>query len=611
MKKSLLILSLFTAVSISAQTSTEPKTAWANLLTGVQGNDQSIATVAYGTNQIYWLQTDGTNNKDRIVSYAGVDLYEGAMFENGTTNTTNKNLTLLKTDANGEKQWCLYSEWGDFATGTEGGLAVKSNGDVVFSQIVRHTQGYFDHPVTIVDGKGNHTELLPWNISEKRWNQLVVGTVSSDGELKWVKVYAVDNSPAAAASGANADFTSDAVSNKGIVVDSQDNIYVYGSHSASITFPKSDNTSVEVKAKNVSSWNGASSGRPCCLFLVKLDENGYFLNNLQETGDEIKQSVIENINFNDGKLYVVGNVVGADDKSISISGFNLGTTAMASLMVGCVDTDLKAEWFKVYPNDGGATGGNAMQSCKVALSKENVWISGVFNGSIQNQSDSKESIETVAKTTREGFILKLDRTTGNWVKAVTSKTAFEDKNLIAYTQLVLPESEPENIYAYGYDMMGKKDIFLRCYSTDDLTPSVDKSYSLVTTPGMLSCNTICYVPESASLYLSARANKDMTPIGGETVSGITGYTELLMRVNMPQGFTSGVADLYTEPATELNIVIGKGQIFVQNNGEKTQLFNVYDLAGRKVASATVEAGEFYTISLESGIYIVNGKKVML
>lgn len=602
MEKVLLSLSMISVLSVTAQTLSEPKAEWANLLTGVQGADQVQSISARGTNEVYWLATNGTTSKDRQVDYGDVKLYDGAMYD-GTSK--NYNLTLLKTDASGKEQWCVYSEWGDFTSGNEGGVTTNSKGDVIFATTVRHTEGYLDKPITIVDAKGNKTEI-EWAV-EKRWKQLIVGSVSSDGELQWVKVYGVDNGKAAAAS---TDFTADAIQCSGIAADNEDNIYICGRHYAAMTFPKADNSDVTIEAKNVSTWNGNIQTAAGCMYIVKLDKDGYFLKNLAESGDEIVQSQISQLEVNDGKIYATGLVKGYEGKSISISGKSIDTTDWYSPIVACLDTDLNAQWVVCYPGSD-FEGASTYQLMHITLTEDAIYLTGGFNGEFANPANAAESVKTITKNTREGYLVKLNRENGSWIKGVTSNSSFGDTKLLIYTGSLVPASEPGKVYVYGYDMTGSKSVYLRCYDSATLEADKDHSWTLVTTTGMPSCAAMAYEPETSSLYISARSNKAMTPLGGEESAAITGYTELLIGFKLPTGFASGISAIAAEGETPLMLACSKGMIFAGNVSDKAQILTVYDLSGRCVVNKEVAPGEQLNINLESGLYIVNGRKVML
>lgn len=71
--------------------------------------------------------------------------------------------------------------------------------------------------------------------------------------------------------------------------------------------------------------------------------------------------------------------------------------------------------------------------------------------------------------------------------------------------------------------------------------------------------------------------------------------------------TSGIADLTVDSKDGLALQPGKGSVTLQS--AKPQVVNIYDAAGRRVVRMNVHGNE--TITLPSGIYVINGKKVAL
>ncbi|MDE7437236.1 MAG: hypothetical protein K2M93_02005 [Muribaculaceae bacterium] len=607
MKKVLLLASLLSVTGAYAQSLTEPKAAWANLLIGKPGQDQATDIKTDGDNQIYWMLTDGSTTDDRDVTYAGEKLYDGSVYD-GTS--SNKNLTILKTDGDGTKQWCVYSAWGDFAP-SEGGLAVKSNGDLIFVGSVRHTDGYFDKPITIVDAKGTSTEL-DWTLPAdgRRWDRLVVGSISSTGELQWVKTYNVDNSPVPGATGNRADFTADAINVYGAAIDNDDNIYICGNFRADMTFPKSDGSSVVLHPKNVSEWNGDPQGVAGSFYLVKLDGQGYYLNNLEEGGAEISASYIQNLEWVNGKLYAYGYMKGKDNATVTISGFDLIPSAYVSPIVGCLNSELKADWFKCFPGDAVA-GKNAVQNVGMTVADGTIWLAGQYNGKISDSQDAEKFVASTQGNIREGFIIKLDQQTGAWLKSANSKTDFTQSYLTGYFKVIVPASDVNNVYVFGYAMNATVGVFLRCYDKESLVGQPDNSWNIVTKGGVPTAQNIAYTPKNGAVYVTVRGNQAFQPMGGELTENPGGYTNLLARFNLPEAFTTDVREIGEMNTSALTIELVNGGIMANNNSATSEMVTVYDLTGRKVAEKRVEAYSQEVISLASGLYIANGSKILI
>lgn len=599
MKKTLLFVSLLTAVSMYARDDAAPASVWANILTGIPGQDQSSSISVYGNNAVYWMLTDGSTSADRDIMYGGEELYQGASY-NGTS--SNKNLTLLKTDAGGVKQWCVYSSWGDFSQ-NEGGIAVTPEGGAVFSCTVRHTDGYLDKPITIVDAKGYSTEI-EWKV-EKRWKRLIVGYVSPEGELQWVRTYDLDNSPVPDATGSYASFTSDAITNTGVAVDADGNIYVCGNYRTALTIPKPDGTSVTLRPKNVTGWTGSPQSSVGVLYLVKLDRDGYYLNHIDEEGDEITASAIQNIEWHDGSLYVSGYLKG--EGNVSVSGVSLKPTKYICPVIGRFNSNLGAAWLTCLPGDA-VMNASVIQNTGLTVSEGNVWYTGMYNGKISDPSDQNRFVASAKNNPREGFVIKLDSTDGSWLAGASSKDGFGDVTITGYFKAIVPVAEPGKVYIYGYNMTAG--VFLRCYDRATLVADPEASWNIVTSKGMVTCQNIAYVPEISAAYVTVRSNQAFQPLGGELSENPGGFTNLLARFNLPEDFKSGIRRVESED-TALSISYSRGNIRIFNRSGNAETVYVLDLAGRKVFTVKVRAGEERGIDLEPGIYIVNGRKIML
>lgn len=603
MKKLLLFSSFLSVLGAVAQTAEAPKFEWANLLIGKPGQDQATAVVTDGSDQIYWMLTDGSTTADRDVTYAGQALYEGSPYD-GTS--SNKNLTILKTNAGGEKQWCVYSTFGDFAP-SEGGLAVNSNGDLIFTGSVRHTEGYLDKPITIVDGTGAST-AIDWTIENNRYDRMIVGSISSVGKLNWVKTYDIDTAPVPAATGTRTEFTADAITVGGVAVDNEGNIYVCGNYRTALTFPKADGTNVTLQPKNVEGWNGDSQGTVGSFYLVKLDANGYYLSNLAETGDEIAASYMLNLEWEDGKLYAYGYLKGDGQAAVTVSGVRLVPTEYVSPIVGCFNSNLEASWLKCLPGD--AVGGKyALQSIGLTVADGAYWLCGMYNGKISDSANPDKFVESTQGTLREGFIIKLDASTGEWLNAANSRTEFNQNYLTGYLKVLVPETE-SRVYVYGYAMNATVGVFLRGYDKVSLVGDPDSSWSILTKGGVPTAITAAYTQENGAVYALARGNQEFEPLGGELLENPGGYTNVLARFDLPlsEGGSS-IAEI-TESGSIQVLPVRGGIKIVNTSGERVVL-PIYDLTGRKIHEVAVESYDEQLAHFASGIYLVSNQKILI
>lgn len=571
MKKFILLTSLIAAAGMT-NAAVQPVNTWSKFLTGKPGQDDCRAIVTDGANQVYWLAFEGSTTADRDVKFGDVVLYDGAKYD---STSANKNLTLLKTDAAGNEAWCLHSNYGDFLA--SGGLAVTSTGDVVFCGKVRHTEGYLDEPVSITDGKGK-TVTLDWKV-DKRYQRLYIAKCTSDGELLWIRTCDLET----AMNINNKTFASDAINVNAIAVDKDDNIYVGGNNQATMTVEKKDGSVVTISAKNLASYDGGNQASAGSLYILKLDSDGYYVNNLAETGDEITESKILSLEYSDGKLYASGTVKSSKGTAkISIDGKELTPTAYPCPLVASFNTDLTANWVTMLPMTTD-TNGSGCQTQNLATKYDNkyFWLTGTYNGKISDPANEANYVEsTVKKNTREGFVIKLDAATGNWIKGVSSKGSFSETYLTGYIQPICPANEPDNLYVNGYCMNATVGSFLRCYDKETLEGIADSSWNIVKGGGAPTASACAYAPSTGKIFVSTRGNGIFEPLGGEKTEKPSGFTNLFSCFQMGEGFVSGIND-----------------INVDNEGQEEGITRYFTIDGVEVSAPT------------SGLYIrVRGNK---
>lgn len=548
------------AFSPALADNTTPVFEWGNLLTGRPGQDQTRGIAAYGSDAIYWMATDGSVSGDTDVTYAGRFLYDGSEYE-GTS--ANKNLTLLKTNAAGEEQWVIHSTSGDFISG-EGNVAVTPEGNVVFFGTVRHTDGRLAEGISLVDAKGNRHEL-GWDVNDRRNIRLFLATATSEGEILWAKTYEVATTPAAAASGSNADFTADAVNAYALALDNDGNIYVGGRYRNPLTFPAANGANVTLTPKNVSEWTGDSQKSSGDLYVVKLNSDGEYLANLKETGDEVEITYTWDLAVSNGAVYMTGYAKGNGEASFTLGSTQLTPNEYYSPIVAKLDTDLNPEWVKLLPGDAVA-GKNALQNIGMTVSNTSVWLAGQYNGRISDADDSAKYVESTQGNLREGFIIKLDAADGEWLAATNSRTDFDQNYLTGYLKVVdEDQTGSDNIFVYGYSMNAGVGAFVRSYNATTLAADLDNSWNLVTQGGVPTAQDLVYVPATSRAYLTVRGNKAFQPFGGEESETVSGYTNYLACFELPKGESTDVTDIITDDEKAV----------------------YYDLQGRAIASPTL------------------------
>lgn len=585
-------------VSSASATMLEPTCTWAELLTGVPGQDNARAIATDGDNNVFWMCITGSKTGDTDVYLGKQYLYDGANYE-GTS--ANKNLTILKTDSLGIPQWVAYTVSGDFSN--DGGISVDPDGNLIFAVTGRHTDGALDSPLRfeVYNWKDYSVKTIDWTTS-RRYTRLITGSISPEGKYNWVRSCDIATTPMPAATSATyKEFTPNAISCNDVATDNEGNIYVCGNFREDLYVPSAGGKEVTLKPSNVSAWNGDSQKNAGDLFILKLDKDGYYINSLTQEGGEINWATMQNLEWHDGLMYVSGYMTGNGETAATVAGTELVPAEYVSPVAGCLDTDLNAKWMVCYPG-APVDGKNAVQNVGIRVYDNNLWMVGQYNGRISSPDSEDTFVESTQGTLREGFIIKLDAANGKWLASANSRTGFPESVLTAYLDAFIAPDRPDCLFVYGYGMNASVGIFVRGYDTQDLEAISDQTWQLVYEGGMPTTTCAAYVPENNSLYLTARGNKPFYLWGWGETANPGGYTNLLARFLLPEAMTSGVVS--TDVADNgISITGGDGRATVTNNGTAALDVTLYTIAGTPVWKATIPPGETSGVALDSGIYI--------
>lgn len=536
MKTATMILGLSALICGSfACNAQSPEMSWYKLVhsTSSSSGTQATAIATDGTKAVYSSFTVGSTSSDSDITFGDDKLFDGAPYD-GTSQ--DNNFLLVKSDADGNTLWDIHTVWGD-AKSSQGGLAVTPDGDVLFTTIVRASDGYLEKGVVFTDAKGN--EVTFTDSRTQRSYDLYYGRVSSQGEFVWVKRAVMDTTLLTELDSSSPKFISDALNSYEIASDDESSLYITGNFRTKMTFEKADGNEV-LTPSNVSSWGGDSQNVVGSMVVVKIDKDGNFVNALQG-GDGITASYAQAVAFNDGSVYVYGYLKGTTGSDeTSIAGVKVTPTVDVNPFVLKIGKDLTdASWLTCIP---GAKVGTqcAVQNVGMTVNGNNVWLAGQFTGKLSNPANAEDYIETKTSNQREGMIVKLDSSNGSWVKGTTSKTDFTASVITGYFKVINAPQQPGKIYVYGYGMNATVGVFLRQYDANTLRADTDNVWTLVTKGGVPSCISIALVEELPAIYITARGNAAFSIDGTDTDSTLKGWTCLLSRFNMPEIFTSGV-----------------------------------------------------------------------
>lgn len=596
------ITALFSAacmLTASVATADTPTFDWGNLFDGdTAAGDNSEGLAIASDGNIYWHNIGGSTQDAPDIRYAGEVLFEGALYNAGTS--YNGNLCILKTDSDGKALWNLHSESCDFAS-NDGRVVATSDGGVIFTARLRHTDGMLDTSFTLVDGTGQKHEF-EWKV-ERRYYRVLVGRISAQGSLTWAHFIDCDTAPAPAASGNYADFTADAISVPALAIDDKDNFYIGGNFRSEMTVPTADG-SIKFAPRNVSSWNGDSQQNAGGMFLLKFDGNGYYTANLPVEGVAQKE-IISNIVWDNGALYFQALINCAENQGeLTVAGEKFTPEGAFSPIVGKLNEDLTVDWLS--PMKGETVGGKyGFQNCSITVCDNNLWFTGMFNGAVYDAEGNK-FFESTQGNMREGFLAKMNVLTGACVSGVSSRASFAGNVLTGYLKAVQSPYIPTKVYVYGYGMNANTGIFIREYDTTTLESSDDKVWTLASGGGVPTALACEMNSKTREFYFTGRGNNSFN-CSGTTIDGNSKWAVLMACYTLPEeDFPTAVGEIY-DNTPALEIAAGKG--YITMTSEKVETVEVYDISGCRVASVVVDGS--VNLPLPTGFYIAAGRKVLV
>lgn len=584
--KRLILSSLISAFALFGFSETAPFAAeWSKLIDGkTTAGDQSIDIAIDAAGNACWLGTYGTKTSDKVITFGGETLFEGSDYE-GTS--CNHNFALIKTDTDGNKLWVVYSNSGDFGSNS-GGCASTSDGGIVAVVKVRHTDGFQDKAINFVDATGADTEIN-WaeTAGQPRVYKIAVLKISAAGKIEWTRLIDFDTTPGSKASGNYTKCYPDCFNLGTVATDKSDNIYMALNYKSALSIPCADDSKKTIPASNVENWNGNPQTAAGNFMVLSLDKDGYYRKSLVTEGAS-GVAYCQRVKVDNDRVYAQGYITG-NGSSLSIDGKTLSPSEIMSPVLLAADTELNVLWAKCYPAEK-VENKNALQNIGINPVGSTLWITGQFNLKFTDPDDNTKFIASTQGSTREGFILKLDAATGNWL---ASRVSREDKwnkpsedvltGLTGYFGVLQNEEHPEKIYVFGYVMKPAIGAFLREYDATTLVGNVETGQNNVITEGKTpSCQAIVYDGAHCAAYMTVRGNGAFKLSETETAAP-SGWGVLATKVKLPENMkTSGIEDIVIDSAdndteAEYYNLYGirvtnpvAGQIYIRRCGNKTE-----------------------------------------
>lgn len=324
------------------------------------------------------------------------------------------------------------------------------------------------------------------------------------------------------------------------------------------------NTTIE--ANEVEGWDGDTQKSVGGLFLIKLDKDGNYLANVKTDGKVAHERIL-NMRFVNNQLYFIGVMTG-DGKgtSVSLDGKSTATLSntYSSLMLGSVNKDLTANWFKFYPS---TLSGSAINIANLLVNGGNLGITSKAKFTI---SDNNKTVE--ATKTRDGVLLKADARNGNLLDSKIYGT-----NQAGYFDAVVGDND--SLYVAGHTLLGS--IFLESYDPNDISAAKNK-INLATSSSDVKAIKI---NNDGLMYVMFRNRNKTGFYNSDITVSPAKFSMIVSAYQMPfKDITTGISTISVKPS-------------------KTASSHVYSISGQYV-------GESLN-NLPAGLYIQGGRKVVV
>lgn len=534
------------ALTATAQTST-PIYQWGNVADGATAaGDNCIANAATSDGGCVWLGSYAT-------AAGATDIHYGSSLLFSTENTpasalSAANLTLMKTDGNGEMVWQIHTLGADCGS-ANGGVAVTSDGGCVFAGTIRHADVEAMPVIRVIDDKGVEYSL-DWSPTQRSYS-IVAGKVDAAGAIEWLRLYHPSTQPGVAAAGNTADFWSNCINLGNVAVDAENNIYMVMNLRNPLAVPVAAGDSMTISVQNNTEWTGDSQKAAGDFVLLSLNPQGYYRNHLNIKG-ECQVAYGQRVTVSDRSVYAQGYITG-NGHQLTAGDIVLSPSEVISPTLLCADTDLNVKWAKCYP--GATVGGKyGFQYTNLNVVGNTLWMNGMFNLSF---GDGDHSISSIQGAVREGFILKLDSRDGSWLGACTSRSgnfdqpsAVANTGLTGYIDIIQPKADDNRIYVYGYVMNATVGVFLREYDSNTLTPNLtDGQWNIITGGGVPTAMCASYDASTGAVFAASRGNKAFVPLGGTATVAPSAWAVYMSRFNLPSDISTAIAPTLDDAST--------------------------------------------------------------
>lgn len=584
-KKFTLLLAAFMLLMVSAQAQSPLTFQWAHSVDGnTKGGDMIVGMTMSSDGNYYVATTFGTSNDEDDalnVWFDGEKLYNSKnKLVTGSSyvgTSQNGNLLLQKVDKEGNVLWNMYTLKGDVEHAATK-MVPTSDGGVVMAIKTRawvEAEGLTNLSSIYQPGKRGLKYVITDDLTKPSEYRYVILKITSKGVVDWYQIIR----------GEVREDTKYATKNNayvyGLTIDENDNIYVAGNFRTKLWFQDAQNKWNEIDAQNTKDWDGDSQAVTGDLFLVKLNKQGLFLNSFLADGTA-KCAFIDNLCFDDGKLYLNGRVQG-DGTEMKLGGFKVDASSdrQTEILASINASDLSVNYVKSLESVANTDNRFVIQNKSVQLLNGKLYYTGLLNGSWKQ--DGQTLLDNPSSKMLKGYVLQVDPATGH----VDNAAIRLDGGIGGFFGVYEGE---KNLYAFGFDFT----------SGAILAPISKDKFTLGTATKICSYGTvgICTTPivDGENFVLAHRGGVARNFSNKASFYGTDfKFDNLKCWGTVYYSYKMG------------DVMTGVDKVTVDTNDDA--LVDVYTLNGMKVKSG-VSAAEA-TQGLAKGIYIINHKKVVV
>lgn len=532
-----------------------------------------LAMTAWGSHT-----TDGRNlsvDGQTLDAPDGKGIITGSPYTGTSMNT---NLLLQKLNpGSGSPVWSVFTCHGDVDAGSSSMAATNDGGAVMFVKIRRTLNlDACDTLVSLVDAHGD-TLSIKGNDPDVKTHvyEGIILRVNTDGKFLWSKGVSL---PATLPDGTKA---TNAFYFYSACTDGDGNLYVCGNYRNAMTLACADGTAITLTPQNIVGWDGDSQGTVGDAFLIKLDADGNYVDNLTTSG-AAKSVFFDNVAYSDGKIYIQGHLTGDGSTTLTLGDKAFTPGMFADELLASVNTDLSVNYAKVFTATASTDKKHTTQNKAIQMIDGSVYLFGLVKGGFADGTNAEPFVNSAA-TSLEGYLIRCNASDGSF-----SAAGSYGSGITGYYGAIPCR---DSLLVYGYNM--SKGAVIDQF--DKATLAKGKFEAVLVKCGIVA---LCAPPViDGNMFVSMNRGGNGKTVGtasfyatDETISGIINWCSIISSYKIKDYQpTTGITDAVASP--------------------RSVNYDVYSVSGVLIKKATNMNSALQ--DLAKGIYVIGNKKCVV